>query len=77
MLGEPEYWIAEHQRRDDLEYFDDNTGLPLEKTKVLKAREDQLVGLCMKKIPGLCVTLKMQEMIRHGLKHHSEFGGSI
>ena len=46
MLGAPEEWIPEHQRRgEDLEYYDDVTGLPLEKQKVLLAREEQLVGL--------------------------------
>ena len=35
MLGKPEQWVAEHQHRYDLEYFDDNTGLPLNGQQVL------------------------------------------
>ena len=47
MLGAPEEWMSEDQRRgEDLEYYDFVTGLPLEKQKVLLAREEQLVGLC-------------------------------
>ena len=55
MLGQPEEWISEDQRRaGDYEYYDDNTGLPLEKQKVLLAREEQLVGLCKKDTWLMC-----------------------
>ena len=38
MLGAAEEWVSEDQTRGcPLEYFDDNTGLPLEKTKGSKS----------------------------------------
>ena len=53
MLGAAEDWIAEDHIRN-LDYYDDNTGLPLEKQKVLLAREEQLVGLCKKNTWIMC-----------------------
>ena len=57
MLGQPAEWMEEYvMMGNDMEFVDNNTGIPLEQTIDLVAREEQRVGLRKKNTWVMCGT---------------------